>query len=303
MFLDQKILTFIKVYEEQGITRAAEALHITQPAVSTQIKELEQELKVRLFEKRGRGLMPTQSGDLLYRRASVMKNDATKLFSEISHKSADKKDYSFGVTMTIGEYVIPAPLARLLKENSEVNANLIIGNTDTLLKGIDDGSINFALIEGSVPPDDLKIKRFATVPFICVCNKKHVFKKEIRKLTDLLDECLVCRESGSGTRNILETRLNQDNLSINSFQRKIEACGMHAILLMLKEDLGISFMYKPAADEFIEKGFLKEIRLENFSVQHDFSFVFQKNSIFADEYEDFYSLLKKFSSTDFQNFQ
>ncbi len=296
MLFDQKILTFLKVYECCGITRAAHALNLTQPAVTNQIKELESELKVRLFEKHGRGLAPTDRASLLYRRCLVMKNDADRLYADLKDFNSSVKTYNFGATMTVGEYVIPQPLARMLKANPSVRANLEIGNTDMLIGGLKRGDIDFALIEGSVSPENLEIRRFASVPFIGVCNKEHLFAKEHLQLSDLLDECLVCREHGSGTRNILESRLMQDNLKIGSFKETIIVRGMHAILLMLKEDLGISFMYEPAAQEFIEEGILKQIEIENFSIKHDFSFVWLKNSIYSSQYDEFFRTLLGFYS-------
>ncbi len=295
MFLDQKILSFITVCEKKGITRAANYLNLTQPAVTNQIKELERELGVKLFFKSGRELSPTPEAMFLYQKFRVMKNDTDSILHEIKNFHQRSITYNFGATMTIGEYVIPSPLARLLKDDTDCKANLVIANTDKLITDLLEGKINFALIEGNFSQENLEVRKFSTVPFIGVCNKKHKFDKEVISLDSLLGECLVCRESGSGTRNILEARLEQENLSISSFKETVEVYGMHAILLMLKEDLGISFMYEPASREAIEEGILKEIPIDNFSVFHDFSFVWQKGSMYEREYEQFFLKLKMYT--------
>ncbi|MCR5085736.1 MAG: LysR family transcriptional regulator [Succinivibrionaceae bacterium] len=289
MFLDQKTLTLLAVIEEGGITRAAARLHLTQPAVSTQVKEMERELGLQLFSRSGRALVPTDAALGLYEKCLVMRNDAEKIRASLAAAGSRGRSYRFGATLTVGEYVIPGPLARLLRRDRALGATLIIGNTVHLLEELRNGTIDFALVEGSVPPGGLEIRRFSSVPFIGVCHAGHPLPPGPITLRSLLGECLVCREEGSGTRNILESRLAGENLTISSFKRVVVAGGMHAILLMLREDLGISFMYAPAAQAYIEAGSLRQIEIADFAIHHDFSFVWQKGSALADEYEAFMS--------------
>ncbi|MCR5537488.1 MAG: LysR family transcriptional regulator [Succinivibrio sp.] len=295
MLLNQKIVSFITVCETRGVTRAAEQLHLSQPAVSTQLKELEQELGQKLFVKQGRELKLTAHGQYLYAHCRVMCNDEQQLRSGLLRLQNSPKTYNFGATMTIGEYVIPRALARLMQAEPQLRANLHIANTDSLLEALRQGRINFALLEGNFKPQGLAVRRFATVPFIAVCHREHVFAQEPVYLSSLLCERLICRESGSGTRSILEARLAQENLYLDSFRETIEVSGMHAILLMLKEDLGISFMYEPAARELLELGELKTIRLKNFALKHDFAFVWQEHSLFSSAYEQFCTQLKDYA--------
>ena len=111
--LDYRAHTFIIAYRLRSFTRAAEELHITQPAVSQHIKQLEARAGCRLFETRGRVIRSTPAGDLLYRRLSVMANDEARIIDELRRlDSATAAPLRLGCTRTIADYVAPRLLAR-----------------------------------------------------------------------------------------------------------------------------------------------------------------------------------------------
>lgn len=97
-------------------------------------------------------------------------------------------------------------------------------------------------------------------------------------MKELLHERLLVREAGSGTRNILEELLMARGMKIQNFKHYVEVENMHTIIGFLKKDCGISFMYKVAVEEELEKGILKEIQLSDFKMQHDFDFIWEKGA-------------------------
>ncbi len=103
-------------------------------------------------------------------------------------------------------------------------------------------------------------------------------------MNELKNERLIVRESGSGTRNILEELLLARGMEISDFECYIEVENMHTIIGLLKRDCGISFMYKIAVADELRTGLLKEIRLSDFKMQHDFDFMWEKDSIYTDKY-------------------
>ena len=126
---------------------------------------------------------------------------------------------------------------------------------------------------------------YSTEDYIGVCKVSHTFlKKNPKTMNDLKNERLIVRESGSGTRNILEELLLARGMEIPDFERCIEVENMHTIIGLLKRDCGISFMYKIAVADELESGALKEIKLSDFKMQHDFDFIWEKDSIYTDKY-------------------
>ena len=101
-----------------------------------------------------------------------------------------------------------------------------------------------------------------------------------------MQEPLIIREPGSGTREILEKSLMQVNRSLNDFQQKIQINSMYAIVHLLENNMGISFMYEAAARTGIRHGRLREIPLENYSVTHDISMIWSAGSAFRAQYRE-----------------
>ncbi|MCH4193318.1 MAG: LysR family transcriptional regulator [Butyrivibrio sp.] len=282
--LDMRIQTFLTVCATMNYTRASEILNITQPAVSQHIRYLEQEYGCRLFSYSGKKLQLTSAGRMLQQTATAMRNDEMLLKKQILKRDAEEIPVHFGVTMTIGEYVIAKPLAKYLKEHPHADIRMTIGNTEKLIRELRSGELHFALMEGYFDRRDFDFMTYATVPFIPVCAAGHVFEKQPEKIADLLNENLLIREPGSGTRDVLEKQLAAMGMAAGDFSGHTEIGGMHAILQMLEEDAGISFLYRSAASAQIANGVLREIQLKDFDVKHDFAFIWEKGSTYTEIY-------------------
>lgn len=144
--LDYRIETFLCVCRNLNYTRAAEELHITQPAVSQQIRMLEQEYETKLFKYEGRQLKMTPAGEYLYKTMQTMKIDEAQLKKQLAEIEDESPTLSFGVTRTIGEFVIAEPLSRWLKARPEWNFHVSCTNTRQLLEMLRSGDILFALV-------------------------------------------------------------------------------------------------------------------------------------------------------------
>ncbi len=289
--LDNRVDTFLSVCEHMSYTKAANELHITQPAVSQHIKFLENVYGTKLFEQIGKRIILTNTGKLLYEKLRLIKNDEERLKLTLSSAPKSSQCINLGVTMTIGEYVIAKPISRYLEYHPYTNFKISYNNTKTLLEYLQNGLINFALVEGYFPKDEYNTMTFSSENFIAVCNKNHVFKSCPKTLSDLFSERLLIREPGSGTRNILERNLAIHNYSVDNFKHFIQVENMHSIIQFLILDCGISFLYEAAVKNEIESGSLKKIPLKDFSMRHDFTFIWQKDSIFSKETEEICSEL------------
>ena len=150
--LDYRARTFLEVYRLRSYTHAADALHITQPAVSQHIRQLEHHYGCALFTKAGRGIEPTEAGELLYRALDVMENDDVRLRGELDAlASVDvaRPPLRFGCTRTVADFVAPRLLAEHLTRHPDERILMRTGNTSELVALIDQGDIDFALVEGS----------------------------------------------------------------------------------------------------------------------------------------------------------
>ncbi len=283
--LDFRTETFLTVCQTMNFTSAARLLNITQPAVSQHIRFLEEQYHCSLFIYRNKQLFLTHSGEILRKHLLTMKNDENAIREELKSTFTGIETLSIGVTMTIGEYAILDKLAAFLMQHPEINIHLHYGNTSQLLHLLDQGQISMAIVEGNYPKENYSHKKYSTEDYIAVCAAEHTFITDPPStISDLIGERLLVSEEGSGTRNILEQSLTARGLQISDFIHYTKLENMHTLIGLLKKDCGISFLYKIAVENELRAGILKEIPLEDFRMQHDFDFIWEKHSIYTDKY-------------------
>lgn len=283
--LDFRVNTFLEVCEYMNYTKAAEKLHITQPAVSQHIHFLETEFGQKLFLYEGKKLQLTAAGTALYQAAITMKSDVSLLKETMQRGQTQQMDIYLGATLTIGEFVIAKHLKHLMTEYPAANFHLTVANTSELIGKLKNNEIQFALVEGSFSKAEFDSMVYFDERFILVCSASHHFaKKEPKQLNDLLPECVIAREIGSGNREILDSYLRLQNLSLSDFSHFIEVNGMHAIKSMVLADCGVAFLYKTAVREELNAGLIREIALTDFQISHSFYFIWNKNSIYTNIY-------------------
>ena len=291
--LDFRMETFLTVCKYMNFTHAAEELHITQPAVSQHIRYLEEHYETPLFYRKKKKLTLTSAGELLLSALETMQNDEYTLKNRMKESVTNKKILTFGVTMTIGEYAILPSLASFIKAHPDTDIHVRYSNTQTLLTCLQEGTIDFALVEGYFLQEKYETRIFKTDDYIAVASAKHSFQQPIHTLRDLTKERLIIREQGSGTRAILTRTLSLKNMTVRDFSNLVEVENIHTIVSLLREDCGISFLYRSAVEEEIQKGTLCQIPLLDFHMSHEFTFIWNQGSVFSKEYEEIYKELKE----------
>lgn len=290
--LDFRIHTFLAVCKHMNYTRAAEELCITQPAVSQQIKYLENQYNTKLFTYIGKNLSLTPTGEMLFNKATALANDEAQFIKELQSTHQQNPTYTLGVTYTIGEYIINKPIAAFSKKNDKIRLNLSMKNTTDLRQDLIDGNIQFALIEGSIQDDFFESISFSSENFIAVCSKNHEFTQPIHSLSDLTSEHIIIREEGSGTRDIFEKALALNNLSLQNFNDISYIGSMPTIVELIKEDCGISFLYQSAVEEELKNNTIQQIPLTDFNIKHDLTFIYNKGSLNKDIYLEIFKDLQ-----------
>lgn len=291
--MDFRMETFLAACRFMNFTKAAKSLNMTQPAVSQHIRYLEDFYQAKLIEFHGKKMYLTEAGTILYQAAVTMENDDHYLINELKNLAEKKKQLIFGATLTIGEFVIAGSLSNYLNHDPDVEIRMMIGNTTELLEKLDLGEIDFAIVEGNFNKKNYESLLYSQERYIPVCGKNHLFQKNPEQLSDLLTERIIIREKGSGTREILEKNLESRNLSVEDFRYVTEIGGMNAIKCLVESGCGITFLYEAAVEKEVSNGNLREIRLEDFDVRHDFTFIWNKGSVFSDRYREIFNHFKE----------
>ena len=268
--LDYRIDTFLTLCESMNYRKTAEMLHISQPAVTQQIHYLENQYGQKLFVYENRRLVKTEAAAILEQYARAAKLQQQDLLEKL--ESSPIHTLRIGATKTIGDYYLKEDIRRYLQ--SPDNAlTLIVDNTEHLLRLLEENELDFSVVEGFFDKtrfDSILLRR---EPFVGICRKDHPFAGREVTMEELLQQTIIHREAGSGTRAILEQELRGYNESLQRFQRHICISSFNIILDLVKQGFGVSFVYNILADS--DPG-LAKFSIRGESVVREFNVVYLK---------------------------
>ena len=268
--LDYRIDTFLTLCESMNYRKTAEMLHISQPAVTQQIHYLENQYGQKLFVYENRRLVKTEAAAILEQYARAAKLQQQDLLEKL--ESSPIHTLRIGATKTIGDYYLKEDIRRYLQ--SPDNAlTLIVDNTEHLLRLLEENELDFSVVEGFFGKtrfDSILLRR---EPFVGICRQDHPFAGREVTMEELLQQTIIHREAGSGTRAILEQELRGYNESLQRFQRHICISSFNIILDLVKQGFGVSFVYNILADS--DPG-LAKFSIRGESVVREFNVVYLK---------------------------
>jgi len=234
---------FIQVYRTQSITRAAEKLYMTQPAVSVAIRELEKHYDAALFERLGRKLYVTEAGHSLYARAVHLLEE----FQRLEQGWKGKASLRVGSSVTLGNFLLPAMAAEWEKRHPERPLRVTVANGGRLQQMLCDNQLDLAIIEGRVERPELQTRVFRKDQLVLVLPENHpLCERETVTLEDALEFPLLVREEGSAGRSCLEQVLAQRGLQA---ERRWESIDTQALLQAVANGLGVAFLPRELAEK------------------------------------------------------
>ena len=281
-----RLHTFIQICRERSLTRAAERLHITQPAVTQHIKYLEEDLGHALLEIRGRNVTPTKEGELLLRYAETVESDAARTRERIAALGLCRS-LRFGATRTIGEFVMPDYLAAWARDYPGAPIAMTVDNSDILFRALHSGELDFIFVEGPFDRDSYSADLLFRDRMVAVASPRHSLAGVSVGIAGLLGETLIVRERGSGSRQLIEQALASGNRTLGSFARVIEIGNIGAIKRLVASETGIALLYGRSVARELSSGELSAIEVMDFGVSHEYSFVCLRDSLYESEYRLF----------------
>ena len=270
--MDSKLRTFLTLCQTMNYRVAAERLHLSQPAVTKQIQSLEQALRTKLFSYDGHTLHKTEECLLLERYAISQQYQ----FEELQLAMAEKKRLKLriGATKTIGDYVLLDAIREYLREPSH-ELSLVVDNTKHLLQMLDESQLDFAIIEGTFSKTKYDYYLLRMEPFVGICSKNSPLCGKHLTVGELLDQTIIVRESGSGTRRIFEERLMAEGYEVSDFRREVSISSFVSVKALVAAGIGISFLYRSvvAGEENIGT-----FTVDGITEPHPFHVVYTRNT-------------------------
>ncbi len=272
IMIDYRMHTFLTVCSTMNYRVAAELLNITQPSVSQHIHYLEEHYGCKLFLYNGRELSMTPEAEKLKYHAQIMHSQEKRLLQDlIPHKG---HTLSIGATKTIGEYVITEQIAAFLKEPDN-KITVEIDNAARILEMLNQGLLEFALIEGYFDRSRYDSILYRKEPFLGFCSTSHPFAGKEVSLDALWAENILVREEGSGTRNILQQLLHAHNHSLDDFTRVTCISNFGLLEQLAAQGCGITFAYAAAGNN---NPSLHSFRVTGWNIFREFNYVFLPNT-------------------------
>ena len=282
MLLDSRLRTFCEVARLGNFTRAAQLLNMTQPAVTLQIKSLEQDLGIALFDRSGRRISLTAAGRILLAAAEELERISKGCVQEInSLKTELCGELTVAASTTLGQYVLPVVFGRFACSNPLVRFKLRIGNTEEVGNWVESRQVDLGLVEGNLQRRTLKTEFYAEDEIVLITpvqgelhEPDHSCVAGLWSLESLKSVPLILRESGSGTRSVVEKYLESWGVSISDFNVLMELASTEAIKSAVEEGLGVSFVSIAALRKETSQKELSVARVERGAIRRDFQFVY-----------------------------
>lgn len=230
---------FLKIAQTQSVTKAAEELHLTQPAVSIQLKNFQDQFDIPLTEVVGRNIYITDFGKEI---AEAAKNILSQI-DAIDHKTHAYKGLLSGKlkisVVSTGKYIMPYFLADFVKEHPGIELIMDVTNKQSVVKSLEDNQVDFSLV--SILPDNLNTEAISLMQnkLFLVGNKKLDIKKGVNPKEVFKDLPLIYREEGSGTRLTMQRYFEQNEIPV---KKKMELTSNEAVKQALIAGLGYSIM-------------------------------------------------------------
>lgn len=292
----ESLKMFCLVVDEGSISKAARLSFVSQPAVTKQIRQLEELYKAQLFERTAGKLILSEAGKILYPYAKEMVEYSKRSFEAIQEMTANKETVlNVGASLTIGEYLLPDLLGNFSKSYPNLKFNLSIGNTPNILSKLENNDIDIAFVEGAVANDDFIREKFVDDELILVTSPNHHWKdKNQIHIHELPEEKMIWREAGSGTRQIVENALQAYGV-LDKIKSVMELGSYQSIKSAVEADLGVSILPKLTVAREIKYGTLHELKVSDFNISRDLWMVqkthrFKKTGLryFIDFIRDYY---------------
>lgn len=257
----ESLQMFCLVVDEGSISQAARLSYVSQPAVTRQIHQLENFYGALLFDRADGKLKVTGAGKMLYPFAKSIVHDFHRSKESIKQAMGEyHTNLHVGASFTIGEYLLPSLLGRYKKQTPDIKVTLTIKNTPGVLEDLSDDVIDMALVEGLVENKEFIVEKFADDELIVVCSPEHAWGEQIQ-IEELIHERMIWRESGSGTRLIVENSLREYGI-VEKMESYMELGSTQAIKSAVEAGLGISILPRLTVARELQLGLLREVDIE-----------------------------------------
>lgn len=274
---DRRLQVFYTVAKLLSFTKAAETLHMTQPAVTFQVRQLEEHFNTRLFDRTHNRVTLTEAGRKSYEYAeeifelyAEMENSVKKLTGDVSGI------LTLGASTTIAEYMLPDLLSGFTKEYPDIQLRLKVSNTEGIVSMIENSMIDLGIVEGPVTNRNLLVEICRVDDLVVIVPTEHELAKyQSITMDKLMRYPFVSREEGSGTRDVIMEYVTRMGLDKNNLNICLELGSPESIKGAVEAGMGVSIVSNATIQKELKLNLLNNVNLDP-PLERSFSFVRQR---------------------------
>ena len=261
---DRRLQVFHAVAKQLSFTKAAEELFMTQPAVTFQIKQLEEHLNTRLFERSHGRIALTPAGELVLNYAERILSLTEELETRVGELTgAISGPLLLGASTTIAEFFLPQILGEFKARHPHVRATMMVANSETIVSRVADHALDIGLIESASNSPAVQTEVCCDDMLVLICSPKHKLAK-LKKASaaEVAAEPFISRESGSGTREFSDQYFQKNGVAPDAIHVVMELGSPEAIKGVVETGLGVSVLSRASVSKELRLGTLVAVPLE-----------------------------------------
>ena len=272
--MDFRLAVFVAVANNRSFTRAADELHISQPAISRHIRELESTYKAKLFERAGNKVSLTPAGETLLRYAETILETYRSLQLEMNLLTGNfTGELRVGASTTIAQYILPPLVAKFISLFPDVRLTVVSGNTEQIERALEGHRIDIGLVEGAHHKPTFRYTPFQKDELVLVTGTANKIGDEVT-VEELASLPLVLRENGSGTLEVVSRGLAAHGKHLSDMNILLQLDSTESIKLFIDNSPSVFAIVSIAAvARELAQGKLKVVEVAGLQLERNFSYV------------------------------
>jgi len=267
----RQLAAFCAVVERRSFSQAAERLGVTQPAVSLQVRALEQRLGTQLLDRSGRRVEPTEAGLRLYRGAQRLLALEEQLVADVGEAGSDELTVPFeiGASTGPGGIVLSQLLCEFGRLHPPLSVTLWVFDTQTIVERVAARELELGVVGAARRHRGVAFEPFFRDPVVLVCPPGHAFAGNTIDIGELRDDNLIVMQEGAGVRQLLEDELRRSGTRLRDLHMRFELGLQESVLSAVRGGYGVTFISRRSVEADLAAGTLAEARVRDLELERD----------------------------------
>jgi DNA-binding transcriptional LysR family regulator len=258
----RQLAAFCAVVERRSFSQAAERLGVTQPAVSLQIRALEERLGQKLIDRSGRRVEPTEAGARLYRSAQRMLSAEQQLLADLASEDGEVHgSLAIGASTGPGAHLVPLLLCEFAQANPAVRIALTIADTQAVIDAVAGRELELGVVGALRRHRSLVFEPLARDEIVLAVPPEHAFAGRDVSLDELRGESLIVMQEGAGVRQVIEDELRRAGLRLRELESRLELGLQESVKSAVAAGFGVAFISRTAIEAELAAGTLQTARV------------------------------------------